>query len=238
MEEKSQTGLGTISYLDSLLIISNILIRHNWMCLYCFTGDRFLFELYFLFLNSVTVSGTIWNSYSVISIYFQVLPEEEEMQQKRVLVGTSMTSVWHVALSLLQLQLLAPRHCHLKLRKSCKMWKWPLKIKQLSLSPVLQGRRKKWHAETSVQKGVKRATRFVDGIGSWSVWRGQRKGKKEGCEVKKRRLTQIKCQRRPSPVIWLEVFWTCCAWRGKHFIFFCIPSTHVSNQLTGHQCRV
>ncbi len=214
------------------------------MCLYCFTGDRFLFELYF-FIFKLTVSGTIWNSYSVISIYFQVLPEEEEMQQKRVLVGMSMTSVWHVALSLLQLQLLATRHCHLKSRKSCKMWKWPLKIKQLSLSPVLQGRRKKWHAETSVQSKKKKKTWEVsrEQLNLWMelevrVWRGRERGKKEGCEVKKRRLTQIKWQRRPSPVIWLEVFWTCCAWRGKHFIFFCIPSTHVSNQHTGHQCRV
>lgn len=71
-------------------------------------------------------------------IYVQVLPEKQEMQQKRVLVGTSMTSIWHVALSLLQLQLLALRHSHLKFRKSCKMWKWPLKIKQPSLSPAPQ----------------------------------------------------------------------------------------------------
>lgn len=63
------------------------------------------------------------------------------------------------------------------------------------------------------------------------VWRGQRrkKGRVWG-KKKNRQLTQIRRQRRPNPVIWLEVFWTCWAWRGKHIIFCCIPSTRVSNQ--------
>lgn len=121
-------------------------------------------------------------------------------------------------------------------------WKWPLKIKQLSLSPVSQGKRKKWHAETSVWS-KKNSEVSREQLDLWMelevrVWRGQRRKKERVWGKRKRRLTQIRQQRRPSPVIWLEVFWTCCAWRGKHIIICCIPSTHMSQISTGHQRRV
>lgn len=132
------------------------------------------------------------------------------MQQKRVLVGTSMTSICHVALSLLQLQLLAPRHCHLKLRKSCKIWKWPLKIKQLSLSLCYKERgRNDMLRHQSSQKKKKKVSREQLDLGV-TVRRGQRNKKARVCKVK-RRLAQIRQQKRSDPVIWLEVFWTCCA---------------------------
>lgn len=153
-----------------------------------------------------------------------------------------MTSILHVALSLLQLQLLTPRHCHLKMRKSCNMWKWPLKIKQLSLSPCHKERgRNDMLRHRSGQKKTQRCQESSSICGwNWKLeCEGGREGKKEGCEVKERDgLNQIRQQRRPSPVIWLEVFWTCCVWRGKHIIICCIPSTHMSQISTGHQRRV
>lgn len=143
------------------------------------------FNFYYscLFIYLTYSLWTIWNSYSVFSPG-RTSRFISKCFLKRRRCTSNMTSIWHVALSLLQLQLLAPRHCHLKMRKSCNMWKWPLKIKQLSLSPVSQGKRKKWHAETSVWS--KKESSSICGW-NWKLeCEGGREGKKEGCEVKER----------------------------------------------------
>lgn len=151
------------------------------------------------------------------------------MQQKCVLVGTSMTSICHVALSLLQLQLLAPRHCHLKLRKSCKMWKWPLKIKQLSLSLCYKERGRNdmlRHQSSQKKKSVKRAARFR----SYSV-KGAEKEKSKGEWGKKKTVgsNQTAEEARPGHMArgFLDLL---CLERKAHHILLHSIHTHVSNQ--------
>lgn len=151
------------------------------------------------------------------------------MQQKCVLVGTSMTSICHVALSLLQLQLLALRHCHLKLRKSCKMWKWPLKIKQLSLSLCYKERGRNdmlRHQSSQKKKSVKRAARFR----SYSV-KGAEKEKSKGEWGKKKTVgsNQTAEEARPDHMArgFLDLL---CLERKAHHILLHSIHTHVSNQ--------
>lgn len=153
------------------------------------------------------------------------------MQQKCVLVGTSMTSICHVALSLLQLQLLAPRHCHLKLRKSCKMWKWPLKIKQLSLSLCYKERGRNdmlrhQSSQKKKKKSVKRAARFR----SYSV-KGAEKEKSKGEWGKKKTVgsNQTAEEARPGHMArgFLDLL---CLERKAHHILLHSIHTHVSNQ--------
>lgn len=93
--------------------------------------------------------------------------------------------------------------------------------------PVLQGKRKKWHAETSVQsKSVKRAARFR----SYSV-KGAEKEKSKGVQGKKEMVdsNQMAAEARPGHMArgFLDLL---CLERKAHNILLHSIHTHVSNQ--------
>lgn len=172
------------------------------MSLFCFTGNRWVFELW------------IWNFYNLFFLGRPSWIISKSFLKKRCNRNVSLLArLW------LQSAMWLCLYCSCSCSpRGTVIWSWERAVRcgnglwRSNNYPFPCVTRKEeemtcWDISPVKKKKVSRE-RLDLGV---TVWRGQRKKKARVSEVKRRRLAQIRQQKRPGPVIWLEVFWTCCA---------------------------